>query len=143
MNAEFDIELAGDTAIVTALEALKGAALTDVLVNRLYEQLKGVMKISQDEYVPVDTGNLRDSGFVDEPFRADDQNALVYMGYRASYAAAVHEIPPRGEGISPSGRTANHPHGQWKYLETPLNEWSEGMLPGLGKEVMDDITGKV
>ena len=89
---------------------------------------------------PVATGTLRRSGKVSEHASAANLKAVLSFG--TSYALAVHEIPPPPRK-SPGGRSAIHRRhqvggvnagsrggtvryvgtgGQWKYLETPLNQ---------------------
>jgi len=92
------------------------------------------------EITPVATGTLRRSGKVSEHAEAAKLQAVLSFG--TNYALAVHEIPPPPRK-SPGGRSAIHRRhqvggvkagsrggkvkyvgtgGQWKYLETPLNQ---------------------
>ena len=87
-----------------------------------------IMRISKEQYVPVDTGNLRASGHV-QPFTINGDKVSVVFGFggpSAEYALAVHENPRAGKtkGKSPKGRKYKtwSKVGQWKYLETPLKE---------------------
>ena len=60
-----------------------------------------VMADSKTYYVPVDTGNLRNSGFVEAPEVTLDgvEVRLGFGGAAVEYAAAVHEMPPSwGQG---------------------------------------------
>src|SRR5690606_17248765 len=61
--------------------------------------------------VPVEFGNLRASGFVQQPRREDGRRIFVELVYGTDYAVYVHEDPD-----------AFHKVGQWKYLESVLNE---------------------
>src|SRR6059036_477727 len=67
-----------------------------------------VMTDAKATYVPVDTGALRASGFVDGPDAAGTVT-LGFGGPAAPYAVIVHE-----------DLTVTHKVGQAKYLETPL-----------------------
>ena len=68
---------------------------------------------------PVDTtpnaphpGNLRNSIHVEQPERHGDETTVVIAtGEQAPYAVYVHENPD-----------AIHPIGQWKFMESVLNE---------------------
>jgi len=72
--------------------------------------------------VPVDTGVLRASGYVDPAIVRNGMR--VYVGYHAVYAARVHENLRAGGtyGESPSGRKYKHwaNVGNYKFLEWPL-----------------------
>lgn len=69
-----------------------------------------VMTPSKEQFVPVDLGNLKNSGKVypDE----DPKKIAVVIGYgdtSVGYAVPVHENP-----------NAHHEVGEYKYLEKPL-----------------------
>ena len=69
-----------------------------------------VMTISKRDFVPVQTGLLQGSGFVDEAEQQGDMvvTTLGYGGAAREYAVAVHEAPPEwGQGKN-------------KYLSKPL-----------------------
>jgi hypothetical protein len=70
--------------------------------------------------VPVDTGVLRASGFVDKPELKGGVHSITmaYGGAASEYALIVHE-----------DLTAFHPHGEAKYLESVLRE-SEPFMAG-------------
>ena len=92
----------------------------------LYLSGEVVMTKSKETYVPVDTGNLRDSGNVALPEISGSEVSVV-LGYgnaAVGYAIYVHETPK------------NYRNGrQWKYLETPLKE----SLPDIGRELALDL----
>jgi hypothetical protein len=69
-------------------------------------------------------GTLRRSGKVSE--HAQPAHLEATLSYGTNYALYVHEIPPPPQK-SAGGRSASHQPpfgtgGQWKYLETPLNQ---------------------
>jgi len=107
MNLEFSLDLGPlEKKLDEAPRSAKQAAAAS-----LYQSAEEIMTESKSNYVPVDTGALRASGFVQPPI-IDDRSisvALSYGGPAVDYALVVHENPD-----------ARHPHGQWKYLETPL-----------------------
>jgi len=85
-------------------------------VQALREEAETIMTDSKQR-VPVDTGVLRASGFV-QP--VEDGVRLAYGGAASDYAIYVHE-----------NLDANHPVGEAKYLERPVLE----ALPGLAERV--------
>jgi hypothetical protein len=87
----------------------------------LREWAERVMSLSKSQYVPVDTGALRASGFVEGP----DQTGTVTLGFggvAAPYAVIVHE-----------DLQARHLVGGPKYLEQPLK-----LSLGLTRELIRD-----
>lgn len=68
-------------------------------------------------------GQLRASGFVHDPERRGRQ-LTVTLSYGTDYAVYVHENPD-----------AFHPVGQWKYLESVLNESRGHMAERLARRI--------
>lgn len=105
------------------------------LASALFEEAEKVMKVSKEQQVPVDTGNLKSTGQVQLPV-ISGSSVQVVMGYGNSavdYALVVHE-----------DLTARHHSGQKaKYLEDPLNEalpqFDQNMSKAL-QEVIDRTT---
>lgn len=79
--------------------------------------------------VPVDTGALRSSGFVEGPNFTPRaiECVLGFGGPAAEYAAAVHE-----------DLDAHHPTGEAKFLERPLMEAAPYLLGRLADRL--DLT---
>jgi hypothetical protein len=98
---------------VKANNNFKGAANATVndLSEALYVVAEEIMTDSKQNYVPVITGTLRRSGFVNRP-RVQAGKVVIVIGYGGaarSYALAVHEAPiTRGQGKN-------------KYLSNPVN----------------------
>lgn len=68
------------------------------------------MQHDSQELTPVDTGNLKGSAYTNPPIvDAKGKDGEVEVGYTAEYAAFVHE------------QDKNYNTGQWKFLETALN----------------------
>ena len=72
------------------------------ILERLGEGLhmlgEAAMTLSKAEFVPVVTGFLRSSGYVEDPVQEGDF-ITVNIGYRAPYSFDVHERPPSvGQG---------------------------------------------
>jgi hypothetical protein len=123
------------TLTITGTEALKAAlkrVSTDtkpVVAAALYQEAEVIMADAKANYVPVDHGPLRASGFVQPP-KAEGADVSVTMGFGGSakaYAIAVHEHlsehSPRSWRIAEAAgrRVQFSPSGAGpKYLERPL-----------------------
>lgn len=100
------------------------------LGGELYRQAELIMTASKTDYVPVDTGALRASGYVTRP-TITETRASVEMGFggpAAPYAVIVHE-----------DLTKRHPVGQAKFLELPLRARLAGMPAVLAMRVNNAI----
>ncbi len=110
-----------------------GTAGPPALAAALYQEGESIMARSKETYCPVDTGTLRDSGFVSPP--VDLSVELGYGGAAAPYALAVHETPRAGHTGGRSPREQPYRHwakvGEWKYLETPFKAAADGMADRL------------
>lgn len=117
---EFRID--GLEELATRLEALASAdePIRD-LSGKLFRAGEKIMAVSK-RLVPVDTGALRASGFVELPEIQGDRVSvtLAYGGPAADYAVPVHE-----------NLQARHTVGQAKYLEEPFLAAREGVLDEL------------
>lgn len=123
----------GTPAVLQALRQL-GTAAQPTLAAGLYQEGESIMASSKELYVPVDTGVLRASGYVEPPVM-EGSGVTVNLGYggpSAPYALAVHENPRAGHtgGVSPQGKKYKHwaRVGEWKYLETPWKAAAAGMV---------------
>jgi hypothetical protein len=107
MALDVAFSLTGDTKLMQALSNL-AKELPVVALMSLVQSGEEIMTDSKENYVPVDTGNLRASGLVtiDVP---NAQVNLSYGGPAIGYAIYVHEIDK------------NYNNGKsWKYLQAPL-----------------------
>lgn len=134
------VGLSGDRELKAKLQQLGMAALP-AGGRSLFESAENIMAISKEQYVPVETGTLRASGFVQPP-DITGKSVSVYLGYggaAAPYALAVHENPRAGKtgGISPSGKKYKRwaAVGGWKYIETPLNENIGNLISKLKRDL--------
>jgi hypothetical protein len=92
-----------------------GRDLEPAIGEGLVADLKETVLPASQELVPVDTGALKQSGFVDGP-EIGAGSASAEIGYDTPYALIQHE-----------NLALNHPHGgEPKFLETPLHQWAEG-----------------
>lgn len=96
------------TAQVRAQLQSIAEAVPGGIAQALREFGEAVLTDAKTTYVPVDTGALRASGFV-EGLDAEGTVLLGFGGPAAPYAVIVHE-----------DLTVTHKVGQAKYLETPL-----------------------
>lgn len=80
-------------------------------VQDFKDGLDDLMEEIKANYVPIDVGNLRDSGYVRGPFQTSNGWAIE-IGFGEEYAWIQHER-----------LDYYHPHGQAKYLEEPLNRF--------------------
>lgn len=78
----------------------------------LYDEALLTLEESNTD-VPVDTGNLRASGYVKRPNRLGN----VHIGYAAGYATYVHE-----------NLEAYHPVGKAKFLEDVIKKRRKGFM---------------
>jgi len=108
-----DFELDGVQDMIRRLGATK-AQVHDACGEGLFRFGSKIMSISRAEYVPYKTHTLQKSGMAHEPeWRGDTATVtLSYGGPGIPYALIQHE------------RTDfHHPHGQAKYLETPVKRF--------------------
>ena len=113
----------------------------------LYRRMEAVMARSKRQFVPVDLGPLKDSGYVSFPERRGDTLSCTasYGGAAAAYALAVHEHPSSyspfswrraealGHGVhfSPAGTGP-------KYLEKPLMQWAQTAAVDLANDIKQE-----
>jgi hypothetical protein len=102
----------GSVKIIGNSKAINALALKNVLNGEvaaaLYQSAEEIMTDSKNNYVPIDTGDLRRSGTVLEPDYDTNGKISVSLGYGMPYAKIVHDRPPEiGQG-------------KVKYLEKPF-----------------------
>jgi hypothetical protein len=106
------------------------ASTPAVLLQTLVSEAETIMTASKEQYVPVDTGALRASGFVEPPIPTA-MGASITLGFggpSAPYAVIVHE-----------DLTKRHRVGQAKYLEIPFRARVQGMEAVLAMRTRDAI----
>lgn len=96
----------------------------------LYQKAVQIMTAS-DSLVPVDTGRLRASHYVELPKFTGNAVKLV-MGYGARYALAVHERI-----------YAHHEHGQAKFLELAFYEKTANLGRWLTLQIKQNLKNGV
>lgn len=124
-----NIQVIGATQFAQKLRRAQVAGPKVVLAT-LFQQAEKIMTVSKADYVPVDKGHLRGSGFVEPPVMTS-QGGSVTMGYggpAAPYAYIVHE-----------DLTVRHTVGQAKYLTIPIVAALQGMWAVLRQRTSDAI----
>ncbi|HXG71552.1 MAG TPA: HK97 gp10 family phage protein [Gemmatimonadaceae bacterium] len=74
--------------------------------------------------VPVDTGDLRDSGAIEE----DPATGALRVVFTAGHSLIVHE-----------DLEANHPDGQAKYLESVMVEAESGLAARMAEDIQRNV----
>ena len=90
---------------------------------------------------PVDTGRLYRSAKVSKYASArvgHDVDLAAILTYGTKYAIYVHEIPPPPKK-SPDGRSAEHPRGQWKFLETAVNRRARKFSANIAADIKKQL----
>jgi hypothetical protein len=118
------------TAKVSKMLENAGRRGRSALLGTLFEEGEELMRISKDQFVPVDTRNLSKSGFV-RKMKTGLGVEVGFGGTAARYALRIHENPRSGKtgGVSPSGKKYKTwaKVGQWKYLITPFKMRKSGL----------------
>lgn len=106
---EFSVDFEGVEDFMQSLDGFV-VDLNKQQAEELFIELDDLMQIIKQDYVPIDTGELADSGYVDEPVVSGDGSGYgIAIGFTADHALIQHET-----------LDYNHSHGQAKYLEEPL-----------------------
>jgi hypothetical protein len=92
----------------------------------LKEVATTIYEDSKTNYVPIDTGALKNSAKMEE--KSGVSNYTIKISYNTTYAIYVHEIV-----------YYYHAHGSWKYLETPFTIHTSK----LAKIIAEKIRGKL
>lgn len=123
-------EIKGVKSIRDLLKRHREKAIS-ALKKELYQEGQGIMTQSK-ELVPVDTGNLRDSGTVQLP-RQEGSAIVQEMGYggpAAPYAIFVHE-----------NTVVFHKVGMAKFLEIPFRQAQRGMVDRIAAGMKKTLGG--
>jgi hypothetical protein len=115
MAGSVSVKTTGLTQVLGRINAL-AANLPEAVGRELFRDMDGVLLASRG-LVPVDLGDLRDSGDVDDPKISGGEVSVTlhYGNGDVDYALVQHE-----------DMSLNHPNGgEPKFLETPLNQWGD------------------
>jgi hypothetical protein len=105
-------------------------AVVDDLASALYVEAEMIMTDSKSNYVPVDSGALRNSGTVLPPNITGNtvEVKLGFGGASVLYARKIHEAPKSwGQGRN-------------KYLSKPLYKASHGMAQRISNRMRDRVS---
>lgn len=111
----------GMSQVVVNIEGLNNKTAAAAKAG-LKEVATVIFEDARDNYCPVATGKLRNSGKIED----SGQSAADYkvtISFNTDYALKQHEIP------------YNHTHGSWKYLETPFKSHSSKIQPTVQAKV--------
>lgn len=129
LTATFTLE--GDEEMKEKIRQL-APLYVDATKRGMENWAESIMASSKREYVPVDTGALKNSGHVMDATEGEGSLDIEF-GYSQEYAAAVHEVmPPR----------ATHVVGQAKYLEVPMILKSGELLPRVAQMIKAAVEGR-
>lgn len=122
-----DFVITGQTKAAQQLLAAAQSG-SPALASALFQEAEIIMTAAKQDFVPVDTGALRASGFVEPPLLTPTGASITlgFGGPAAPYAVIVHE-----------DLTKRHPVGQAKYLELPVKARLAGMPAVLAMRVTD------
>jgi hypothetical protein len=125
-SAKKTMELEIDFSKLQRLLTIGGPRAAKAVGQALYKEAAQVFENSQLE-VPVDTGNLRNSGQLGLPFTENGQMVveISYGGAAADYAIYVHE----------DLEARHQPGKKAKFLEGPLKRQTKGMSTRLTRSV--------
>jgi len=122
------IQITGRQELERKLAAVRAAGPAAVQ-QTLVETGDAILDAAKNDYVPVDTGVLKDSGFL-EAIELGHQFVVTvgFGGAAAAYALYVHE-----------DLVARHIVGQAKYLEIPYRAAVAGIADVLAQRARDAI----
>jgi len=128
--------------------------LEKTAARSLHKSGEIIMNDSMENYVPVATGALRGTGYVEPPDfgRGEIVVEMGFGGPAAPYALKVHENPRAGKtkGVSPqgieyptteTGKPTWATHGEWKYLEKPVKKHKDDVEKRLFSDI-DNLFGE-
>lgn len=125
------VEIRGANVLVQGLETL-GAEALPALASAVFQEAERIMTEAKTQYVPVDTGVLRDSGFVSPP-EIGGMEVSVTLGFggaASAYALVQHER-----------LDYTHTVGGPKYLERPVLNATNGMEDRLAETLAAALGG--
>jgi len=118
-----------DAALQVRTEFISGGDIIADIIAKVYAQagrdaldlhaeLVELMEDIKTNYVPIETGDLADSGYVSEPFLVGDKFWTIAIGFSSEHGGYDYAL------IQHERLDYFHPHGQAKYLEEPLTQWA-------------------
>ncbi len=136
-RGSFSVSVKGLDEVIRRLDAI-GDTANEEIGRAQYAHGLDVIAESVEKHVPVMDSELKNSNFVSLP-EMTPKGPIVKIGFRAPYAAKIHENPRAGKtgGVSPSGRKYKKwaKVGHWKYLSIPFN----AMAPKYKERIADIV----
>lgn len=140
------LKIDGVADLIRKFNALK-VNTKKIVMGALRTEMEGILQLAVDKYVPIDSGQLRDSKHMRGSFEGD--TVMVEGGFGpvfnergSGYAVPVHEIPePPSKSIG--GRSASHEFGSWKYLQIPFLERMGGMEARIQAHLIGELEGRI
>lgn len=133
-SVRFGVKITGQKKLLNQLKKAQ-RLIPQEFAKYMYEELLEIMDESQRQ-VPVDTGALKRSGYVDRPklTRTRIQTRIGYAGRAtkinprtgqptSKYASTVHEVP------------RNYRIGKYKYLEDPIKERQPYIAKNIARKI--------
>lgn len=107
--------------------------LSDAIFTEMTQWGDNTLEESQEQ-VPVDTGTLKDSGFI----AADRQTKTVTVGYAGPFGGTN---PKSGQHVNEYAVTVHeelvpHKHGKAKFLEDPAMQEFESFVASIGSDLV-------
>lgn len=133
--ANFSVRLVGLNKAIALANRSEG--LGPVIQRAIFSEATVVLNESK-RIVPVDTGNLRASGKVENPAQLGTRYSIevTYGGAASPYAMIVHEVPPNSGGRWGTGM--KHKAGKsYKFLETPANAHRDKFTRNVKERIAD------
>jgi hypothetical protein len=138
-----EFNLGGSREMKAALAALDGE-IRQRAAAALRLEADQIIRNAKDKYVPVDLGNLKNSGRVEAPASKGKEISVAMhfgLGIPRPYAEAIHEYPTAHQPPSWVGKDVHFkPAGTGaKYLERPMKEQFKGMSIRLKKAIFSTV----
>lgn len=118
-----------------------------IVMEAMRNEMEGILQLAVDQYVPIDSGQLRDSkhmrgSFQGETVMVEGGFGPVFNERGSGYAVPVHEIPePPNKSVG--GRSAYHEFGSWKYLQIPFLARAAGMESRIEAHLIEALDAKM
>jgi len=109
-----------------------GKRAPEILGSALFQIGEEIIGKSKEDFVPVDLGHLRSSGFVEEPKTSSRNGVTVELGFggpagKGNVGGAKNKISVGYALIVHEDLSARHKVGGSKYLEKPFNRAQRNM----------------
>jgi hypothetical protein len=133
MSVEF--KLSGVPQMASKMEAVS-RMVENELENSILKEAEAVKIRVQQEFIPVDKGDLRDSGKV-STIKREGKVVSADISFSGPQALAIHEYPSVHSPPTWKSTTVtfNPPGRGPRYLERPLVDSASGMANRMAKDL--------